>query len=273
LTCIIAGNDSIENTLLTLAKDRKAFVTGGGNGIGLGVVERLIDQGALVAAADTDTDRLAQLVARFGSDRTMPLHLDVSSADAVRAGIGDAAKAFGGLDTLVNSAGVFQFRRLADIAEREWDWIVDVNLKGTFLCCQAALPFLQQSGRGRIVNVASDAGKKGWPLLAHYSASKFGVVGLTQSLAVELGPLGITVNAVCPSSVPGTGMGQKVLKQKADLWNRSADAVLEGGAAEVPVGRLGTVADVADAIMFLLSENASFITGESLNVDGGQLSG
>jgi NAD(P)-dependent dehydrogenase (short-subunit alcohol dehydrogenase family) len=259
--------------MLTLAKDRKAFVTGGGNGIGLGVVERLVEQGARVAVADTDPDRLWQVVERLGSDRTMRLELDVSNADAVRAGIGDAAKAFGGLDTLVNSAGVFQFRRLVDIAEREWDWIVDVNLKGTFLCCQAALPFLQQSGRGRIVNVASDAGKKGWPLLAHYAASKFGVVGLTQTLAAELGPLGITVNAVCPSSVPATGMGQKVLQQKRELWQRSAESVLEGGAAAVPVGRLGTVADVADAIMFLLSENAGFISGESLNIDGGQLSG
>lgn len=259
--------------MLTIAKDRKAFVTGGGNGIGLGVVERLVEQGARVAVADTDEQRLASVVERFGANRTLPIHLDVSNAQAVWAGIHDAATAFGGLDTLVNSAGVFQFRPLAEIAEREWDWIIDVNLKGTFLCCQAALPFLQESGRGRIVNVASDAGKKGWPLLAHYSASKFGVVGLTQSLAVELGPLGITVNAVCPSSVPGTGMGQKVLQQKSDLWKRPADAVLEGGAAEVPVGRLGTVADVADAIMFLLSENAGFITGESLNIDGGQLSG
>ena len=259
--------------MLTIAKDRKAFVTGGGNGIGLGVVERLVQQGTRVAVADTDTQRLKQVVERFGTERTLPIQLDVSNAEAVRAAFSEAAKAFGGLDTLVNSAGVFQFRRLAEIAEQEWDWILDVNLKGTFLCCQAALPFLQQSGRGRIVNVASDAGKKGWPLLAHYAASKFGVVGLTQTLAVELGPVGITVNAVCPSSVPGTGMGQKVLLQKTELWQRPAESVLEGGAAAVPIGRLGTVDDVADAIMFLLSENAGYISGESLNIDGGQLSG
>jgi NAD(P)-dependent dehydrogenase (short-subunit alcohol dehydrogenase family) len=154
-----------------------------------------------------------------------------------------------------------------------WDWVLDVNLKGTFLTCHAALPYLTAAGRGRIVNISSDAGKKGWPLIAHYSASKFGVIGLTQSLAVEYGPQGVTVNAVCPSRAPETGMGQKVLGQKVALWGRRPEKILQSTAASIPLRRYATSADVADAVLFLISENAGYISGEALNVDGGQLSG
>jgi meso-butanediol dehydrogenase/(S,S)-butanediol dehydrogenase/diacetyl reductase len=179
----------------------------------------------------------------------------------------------GGLDTLVNSAGVFEFRPFEEISEREWDWMIDVNLKGVFLSCQAAMPYLRASGRGRIVNISSDAGKKGYALISTYVASKFGVVGLTQSLAAEYGPFGVTVNAVCPATVSETGMGQKVLEQKVRLFDKPADRVLADGASSFPLRRLGTVADVADTILFLISESAGWISGESINIDGGNLSG
>ena len=168
---------------------------------------------------------------------------------------------------------MFEFRAFEEISEQEWDWILGVNLKGTFLTCQAALPHLKESGRGRIVNISSDAGKKGYALIAAYVASKFAVVGLTQSLAAEFGPFGVTVNAVCPATVSGTGMGQKVLEQKVALLGKSTERVLEEGAGAFPLRRLGTVADVADAILFLISESAGWISGESINIDGGNLSG
>ena len=254
-----------------IAPGRRALVTGGASGFGYGVAERLRRAGASVAIADVDPTAVKAAVQRLPG--TLPLLMDVTNRASVIEGMARAADAFGGLDTLVNSAGVFEFRPFEEISEREWDWILDVNLKGVFLACQAAMPFLKASGRGRIVNISSDAGKKGYALISTYVASKVGVVGLTESLAAEFGPQGVTVNAVCPSTVAATGMGQKVLGQKAQLFNKPPEQVLEDGAAAYPLRRLGTVADVADTILFLISESAGWISGESINIDGGNLSG
>lgn len=258
--------------MFVIAENRKTLITGGAGGFGFGVAERLVAVGARVAIADVSEAGLTAAAAKLGPNATTVV-MDVSSSTSVREGIAVAADAMGGIDTVVNSAGVFEFGALADISEEEWDTMMGVNLKGVFLVCQAALPHLEKSARGRVVNVSSDAGKKGWPLLTAYSASKFGVVGLTESLAAELGPKGITVNAVCPSTVPDTGMGAKVLSQKVELFGKPADQVLAEGAEAYPLKRLGTVADVADAIMFLISDNAGWITGESINIDGGSLAG
>jgi NAD(P)-dependent dehydrogenase (short-subunit alcohol dehydrogenase family) len=254
-----------------IASGRKAVITGGASGFGFGVAERLLKAGVSVAIADVDATAVHAAAARLSG--AVPVVMDVTDRVSAVAGIGYAAEAFGGLDTLVNCAGVFEFRPFEEISEREWDWILDVNLKGVFLCCQIAMPHLRGSGRGRIVNVSSDAGKKGYPLIASYVASKFGVIGLTEALAAEFGPSGVTVNAVCPSTVAETGMGQKVLAQKVDLYDKSAERVLADGAQSYPLRRLGTVADVADTIMFLISEHAGWISGESINIDGGNLSG
>ena len=257
--------------MFEIAPGRKALITGGASGFGFGVAERLVAAGATVAIADIDGAAVRQAAARLPG--SIPVEIDVADVTSVAAGVARAAAAMDGLDTLVNSAGVFEFRAFEAITEAEWDWILDVNLKGVFLCCQAALPFLRASGRGRIVNVASDAGKRGYPLISAYVASKFGVVGLTESLAVEFGPDGVTVNAVCPSTVADTGMGQKVLGQKVELFDKPPERVLADGAAGYPLRRLGTVADVADTICFLVSESAGWISGESINIDGGNLSG
>jgi meso-butanediol dehydrogenase/(S,S)-butanediol dehydrogenase/diacetyl reductase len=257
--------------MFELAPGRSALITGGASGFGLAVAERLLAAGAHVAIADVREDVVQAAAVRLGG--AVPIVMDVTDRAAVVAGMAKAAEAMGGLDTLVNSAGVFEFRPFEEISEREWDWIIDVNLKGVFLSCQAAMPFLRASGRGRIVNISSDAGKKGFALISTYVASKFGVVGLTQSLAAEFGPFGVTVNAVCPATVSETGMGQKVLEQKVRLFEKPADRVLAEGASSFPLRRLGTVADVADTIMFLISESAGWISGESINIDGGSLSG
>jgi NAD(P)-dependent dehydrogenase (short-subunit alcohol dehydrogenase family) len=257
--------------MFEIAAGRKALVTGGASGFGYAVAERLIAAGAGVAIADLRAEVVNAAAARLPG--AVPVVMDVADRTAVVDGTAAAVRALGGLDTLVNSAGVFEFRPYEEIPEAEWDWILGVNLKGVFLTCQAAMPHLRASGRGRVVNIASDAGKKGYALISSYVASKFGVVGLTQSLAAEFGPSGVTVNAVCPSTVAGTGMGQKVLDGKVRLYDKPADRVLEEGAASYPLRRLGTTADVADAIMFLISESAGWISGESINIDGGNLSG
>jgi NAD(P)-dependent dehydrogenase (short-subunit alcohol dehydrogenase family) len=163
---------------------------------------------------------------------------------------------------------VIHVKPLAEITEEDWDFTLDVNLKGAFLCCQAAASALTASGRGRIVTISSDAGRRAAPHLLAYSASKFGLVALTQALAAELAPA-VTVNSVCPVGVPSTGMGQQMLEWKVEHTRQGPDEVLSGIARSLPLGRNGTAADIADATLFFVSDAASFITGVALDVDGG----
>jgi len=258
--------------LFSFSPDRRALVTGGASGLGLGAAQRLLEIGARVAIAD-----LPQALERLAPEekaRFLPIAMDVSDDSAVVAGVAAAAKGLGGLDTLVNSAGVFQFRALEGITTAEWDRILDVNLRGTFLVMREAMAHLKASGRGRVVNISSDAGKTGFALLGAYCASKFGVVGLTQAVAVETAPHGVRVNAVCPATIAETGMGRVVIEQKIELgYGKSPEEVVERGAASFPLRRVGATADVVDAVMFLISESSAWITGESINVDGGSLAG
>jgi NAD(P)-dependent dehydrogenase (short-subunit alcohol dehydrogenase family) len=258
--------------LFSFAPDRKALVTGGANGIGLGVARALRAAGAKVAIADLPA--ALERMEADGKRAFVPVPMDVTDDASVVTGVVAAATALGGLDTLVNSAGIFQFRAIEGITTLEWDRIIDVNLKGTFLAMREAMPHLKASKRGRVVNISSDAGKRGFALLGAYCASKFGVVGLTQAVGAEVAPDGVRVNAVCPGSVSETGMGRVVIEQKIALGHgASADEVMQRGAASFPLRRVGTVEDVVSAVMFLVSENANWITGESINIDGGSLAG
>lgn len=256
----------------SFATGRKALVTGGASGIGLGAAKALLAIGARVAIGD-----LPQALGRMNKGEKgsfVPVPMDVTDDASMRAGVAEAASALGGLDTLVNSAGVFQFRAIEEITTAEWDRIIDVNLKGTFLAMREAMPHLKASGRGRVVNISSDAGKRGFALLGAYCASKFGVVGLTQAVGAEVAPDGVRVNAVCPGSISETSMGKVVIEQKIELgYGGSAAEVMERGAASFPLGRVGTVEDVVSAVMFLVSESSNWITGESINIDGGSLAG
>lgn len=258
--------------LFSFSPDRRALVTGGASGLGLGTARRLFDIGARVAIADLPA--ALQRMDAAEKERFVAIPMDVTDDTSVVAAVAAAAKAIGGVDTLINSAGVFQFRALEEITTAEWDRILEVNLRGTFLVMREAMPHLKASGRGRVVNISSDAGKTGFPLLGAYCASKFGVVGLTQAVAVEAAPHGVRVNAVCPGTVAETAMGKVVIDQKIELgYGRTPEEVVRRGAESFPLRRVGTVADVVDAIMFLISESSSWITGESINIDGGSLAG
>lgn len=251
---------------------RKALVTGGASGLGLGIAQRLQALGTAVAIADLPhaIERLDPATARHFER----IGMDVTDDESVVDGVRSAIAVLDGLDTLVNSAGVFQFRAIEAISTPEWDRILGVNLRGTFLTMREAMPALKASGRGRVVNIASDAGKTGFGLLAAYCASKFGVVGLTQAVAVEVAPDGVRVNAVCPGTITDTGMGRTVIEQKIELgYGATPDEVVERGAASFPLRRVGTVGDVVDAVIFLISDGSAWITGESINIDGGSLAG
>ena len=156
----------------------------------------------------------------------LPIELDVTSGESVRAAVAACEDAFGGLDALVNSAGVIRFTPLDEITEAEWDLVVGVDLKGVFLCCQAAAPLLRRSGRGRIVNLSSDAGKLGFPLISTYVTAKHGVIGLTKTLAAELAPDRVTVNCICPVGTPETTMGQDVLAAKIATTGATAEQIM-----------------------------------------------
>jgi meso-butanediol dehydrogenase / (S,S)-butanediol dehydrogenase / diacetyl reductase len=229
---------------------RRALVTGGAGGIGAAVAARLRAGGHDVVTADL-----------AGAD----LAVDVTDAASVAAMAAEA----GPVEVLVTCAGVISAAPVEALAEEEWDRVVGVNLKGTFLACRAVLPAMRERGFGRIVTIASDAGKTGEPWLAHYCASKFGVIGLTQALALEVVRDGVTVNAVCPA-ITDTPMMEGLARQM-----EASDAQEPPGGwraafvAEIPLGRAMAPADVAEACAFLAGDGAGAITGQALNVSGG----
>jgi NAD(P)-dependent dehydrogenase (short-subunit alcohol dehydrogenase family) len=234
----------------------------------LEIARRLHAAGVSVALLDVDEQR-AQEVARELGERALGIGADVRSPAAMRDAVDQTVGELSGLDTVVVSAGVFHMGPLEQVTEDVWDRVLDVNLKGAFMTVQAALPHLRASGRGRVVTISSDAGKRGFSLIAPYTASKFGLIGLTEALAAELAGDNVTVNAVCPVGCPTTGMGQQVLRNKIERVGRSAEEIMAAAASTNPLGRNATETDVADAVLFFLSEHASFLTGVALDVDGG----
>jgi len=252
-------------------QSRVALVTGGASGIGYGVAEALLAGGAKVAIGDISEEALERAAAALNSPNLLPLQLDVTSSDSIRQTVKRCAEKFGGLDTLVNSAGIIEFVPLEEIAEDNWQRVISIDLTGVFLCCQATAPFLRRSGRGRVVTISSDAGKIGVPLLSSYCAAKFGVIGFSKAIAGELAPHGVTVNCVCPGGVTATQMGEQVLNWLSAKTGRSRDELLAERAKNVPLGRMQTIADVVGGVLFLISDAASYITGEALNIDGGGL--
>ncbi len=248
--------------------NRKVLVTGGASGFGLAVAVALSEGGAQVAIADI-SDSALEIATRECGHPLLPVPLDVTNSQQVRNGVDFVVDHFGGLDTLVICAGVIQVNRLDEVQEQDWDQTLAVNLKGAFLASQAAAPLLSASGRGRIVAISSDAGKKGFPWITAYCASKFGLIGLCESIAAELASTGVTVNCVCPASCPTTGMGQMLTAWKADQSRRDLDQTLQSIAGTFPLGRYVEIEDVVSTIMFLLSREAALLTGLAIDIDGG----
>ena len=241
---------------------QRVLVTGGAGGIGAEVARRMASDGARVAVADVDGDRAAAVASELGDGRGRAFRLDVRNADEVAQVVGEAREWLGGLDVAVSSAGVHTSVSVLELREEDWDLVVDVNLKGTFLLAQAAARVMvADQVKGVIVTLTSVMAEVALGDAAHYSASKGGVRQLTKALAVGLAPHGIRVVAVGPGPV-ATEMNRAILADPV----RGAAVI-----GRVPLDRAGTVAEIADAVAFLSSPSAGFITGSTLYVDGGLL--
>lgn len=236
---------------------RTAVITGGASGAGKAVAARLVAEGARVALWDMNEDALAQAAIEVG---TTSVHVvDVSDHDNVRSAAAASQTALSRIDLLVCSAGITGATApVRDFPIDSWQRVIDINLNGVFYCCRAVLPFMLANGYGRIVNVASVAGKEGNPNASAYSASKAGVIGFTKSLAKELATSGILVNAVTPA-VFATPLLQQMPQSQIDFMK-----------SKIPMGRLGEVPEVVSMICWLLSEECSFSTGAVFDISGGR---
>jgi len=246
---------------------RSALVTGAGTGIGRAIALRLARDGWAVAVNDLEpgrADAVAAEVAALGV-RGVAVVADVGDRAAARRMVAETMATLGAVDLLVNNAGVCRLGALAEVSEADWRATFRVNVDGVFFCCQAALPHMLARGRGDIINLASWSGKAGAPYFGPYCASKFAVIGLTQSLAKEVAAQGIRVNAVCPGIVAGTEMRAHVDAESRALGRpTSTDRV-----GWIPMGRLAEPEDVAGVVAFLVSDDARYMTGQAVNVTGG----
>ena len=238
-------------------ENKVALVIGGARGIGEGIAERLHEEGARVVIADTEVERGQATAARLNGRF---IETDISRPEHAARAVATALEAFGGLDILVQNAGIYPWTLIENISPEEWDQVMAVNLKGTFLAARAALPHMKARGAGRMVFTSSITGPRVTsPGHGHYSATKAGINGFIKAAALEFSAYGITVNGVEPGNILTEGM--QMHRSPAFI------KMMEDG---VPLGRLGTPRDIANAVLFLVSDDASYITGTTIIVDGGQ---
>ncbi|MBA7625877.1 3-oxoacyl-[acyl-carrier-protein] reductase FabG [subsurface metagenome] len=250
--------------------DKIAIVTGASKGIGRAIALRLAKEGANVVIADVDKDegeKVAQMIREIGRD-CLAVKCDVSNVQEVEDMVEKTMQKLGRIDILVNNAGVSSMAPMVELEEKDWDFNMDINAKGQFLCSRAVAKHMIKQRSGKIINNASLAAKRGARFLAHYSASKFAVLGLTYTMAIELAPYNITVNAVCPGIVE-TDMIRREWKWEGDIRGMTPDEVRNEVLGEILLGRLCQPEDVAGAVAFLASKDADYLTGQSINVNGG----
>lgn len=248
-------------------KDKIAFITGGGAGIGKAIAEEFIAAGAYVILGDIDGDLVKNTAEDLG-ERATGETLDVRDLAQIQDVVQRAVDHHKRLDILVNNAGIVRKGWCVDLPEDVWDEVLDVNLKGTFLCSKAVLPMMIKQEYGRIINISSIAGKLGQATDTPYCASKFGQIGFTQALALEVAQYNILVNAICPGPIT-TALGIGGFEQAAALRGLERDQFVESVVARTPQGRLGVLEEVAKMALFLGSEDCSFTTGSAFNISGG----
>jgi len=287
-----------------ILKDKSCLVTGAAQGLGEAIAERLAREGAKVALADVNFEKTRAVAERLkaipsagllspaggfeteppasgkklagglgtaGGSRFLPLRIDVTSEEEVSAGIDKVVAEFGSLDLLVSNAGILQAAEITDFEAALWRKVIEVNLVGYFMCAKHAARVMIPQKSGVIIQINSKSGKKGSFRSSAYAASKFGGIGLTQSLALELAPYNIRVNAICPGNLLDSPLWKDSLyEQYAKEWGITVEEVKRKYAEQVPLGRGCSYDDITNVLVFLASEQASYMTGQAINVTGGQ---
>jgi len=246
-----------------------AIITGAAGGIGQAMAKRFTQEGAKVAIADQNA-AAARAVAESLGPGALAVEVNVVSAESVDAIVQTVQDRLGPVDILINNAGVSEIVPFLELDEATWDRHLDINLKGTFLCSQAVLKRMVPRGRGKIINISSQSGKQGNTQYQAYCASKFGIIGLTQSLALEFAPYHITINAICPGVV-FTPLWEKMLPAYAAKRKIPPEKVKDYMISRIPLGRLCDPADVAGVAVFLAGPDADYLTGQAINVSGGAI--
>lgn len=237
-------------------KGRRAIVTGGAQGIGRAVAERFLASGASVAIWDRDMPLAESTAAEIGATA---IEVDLVSPDAVDAALAQTRDALGGVDIMVNNAGIAGANKpVWEYSPEEWRQVIDINLMGVFHCCRAAVPAMLEGGYGRIVNIASIAGKEGNPNASHYSASKAGVIALTKSLGKELADRNVAVNCVTPAAA------------RTAIFDQMSETHINYMLSKIPMGRFVEPSEIAALVAWLSSEDCSFTTGQVIDISGGR---
>lgn len=249
---------------------KTVVISGASGGIGQAIAARFAEEGAklVLGSVDPKVEAVAEDLKAGGAEALFAV-MDVTKPDDV-AGLYRLAEKLGGVDVSIQNAGVITVARVEEMTEAEWDKVMAVNTKGVFLCCQAAIAAMRRHGRGgKLINTASGQARQGFIYTPHYAASKFGVVGITQSLAKEVAKEGITVNAICPGIIDTDMWAYNDRAWGKLLGNYGPGELMAEWVKGVPMGRVGTGKDVSGLVAFLASADADYITGQTVNVDGG----
>lgn len=250
---------------------KSAIVTGGGQGIGREIALALAKHGADVMVCDLNPEsaaKTAEYIEALGR-KALPFQMNVTNEDEAMKMAQQAEAFFGKIDLLYNNAGTISMCDIENLTVEAWDHIFEVNCKGVFLCSKAVIPYMKKNGRGRIINTASQAGKTGLPLLTHYCATKAAVILFTKGLALELAPCNILVNSICPGSVM-TDMTIRESEWASKITGESPEDLIKKWESAIPLGRYADPSDIANVAVFLASEYSSYMTGQAINVTGGQ---
>jgi NAD(P)-dependent dehydrogenase (short-subunit alcohol dehydrogenase family) len=252
--------------------NKVAVVTGGAKGIGRACALRFAREGARVVVLDILADRAAATAREIQAlgQEALALHTDVRDERQLADAVDRVLAVWGRIDVWVNGAGVYTGSPLVEVPLEDWNHTVGTNLTGVFLACRAVAPIMREQRSGRIINVSSMAGKTSWPATAEYSASKSAVIGLTRSVALDMAPFSVTVNAVCPGNTD-TDMVRQVAATVAPQDGLAPDEWLALRAADCPLKRLATTDEIAGPIAFLASDEARYLTGQAISIDGGMV--
>lgn len=255
-------------------KDKVTLITGAAQGLGAAIADRFAREGSTIILTDVNEDGVKATAVQIAQDhgvRSLGIRMDVTDDFEVHSTMEMIERDFGKLDVMVANAGILKAHHLVEFPVSEWRMVIEVNLVGYMICAKHACQIMQKQGSGAIIQVNSKSGKKGSFGNSAYAASKFGGIGLTQSLAMEMAPYNVRVNAVCPGNLlEGTLWQQSLFEQYAKTQNLSVDQVKQKYLDQVPLGRSCTYDDVANVVTFLASDEASYMTGQAINITGGQ---